>query len=120
MCTCLKGQLLNLHLVAIPMFDGHTALNIFNMFVKFLDALYRKWRSKSIGMSSDGENTMTGCHAGLVTRMVACAENPVLRIWCPPHQIDLVVKQWGNGIAPLARGSRSPGLSRFFSVCKPT
>jgi hypothetical protein len=52
-----------------------------------------------IGMSSDGENTMTGRHAGLDTRMVACAENPVLRIWCPPHQIDLVVKSSINGIA---------------------
>jgi hypothetical protein len=40
MHICLKGQLLNLHLAAIPMFDRHTALNIFNMFVKFLDALY--------------------------------------------------------------------------------
>jgi hypothetical protein len=50
-------------------------------------------------MSSDGENTMTGRYAGLVTRMVACAENPVLRIWCPPHQIDLVVKSSSNGIA---------------------
>jgi hypothetical protein len=95
----LKGQLLNLHLVAIPMFDHHRALNIFNMFIKFLDALYSKWRSKLIGMSSDDENTMTGRHAGLVTRMVACAENPVLSIWCPPHQIDLVVKSSSNGIA---------------------
>jgi hypothetical protein len=50
-------------------------------------------------MSSDGENTMTGRHAGLVTRMVACAENLVLRIWCPPRQIDLVVKSSRNGIA---------------------
>jgi hypothetical protein len=24
--------------------------------------------------------------------MIACAENPVLRIWCALHQIDLVVK----------------------------
>jgi hydrogenase maturation factor len=33
-----RGQLLNLHMVAIPMFDRHTANNIFNMQVKFLDA----------------------------------------------------------------------------------
>jgi hypothetical protein len=59
MRICLKGQLLNLHLVAIPMFDRHTALSIFNKFFKFLDALYSKWCSKLIGMSSDGENTVT-------------------------------------------------------------
>jgi hypothetical protein len=89
---CFRGRLLNLHLVAIPMFDRHTVGNIFNMLIKFFDALYGKWRAKLIGMSFDGENTMTGRHIGLVTRMIACAENPMLRIWCALHQIDLVVK----------------------------
>jgi len=37
---CYHGVLLNLHLVAIPQFDRHIALNTFNMLVKFLDALY--------------------------------------------------------------------------------
>ncbi len=59
---CFHGWLFNLHLVTIPMFDRHTAGNIFNMLVKFLDAMYGKWRAKLIGMSSDGENTMTACH----------------------------------------------------------
>ncbi|RHY03057.1 hypothetical protein DYB25_011238 [Aphanomyces astaci] len=72
---------------------------IFNMLVKFLDALYPPWRTKLIGMSSDGENTMTGRHRGLVTRIVATAENPVLRIWCAPHQIDLIVKQAAECVA---------------------
>ncbi len=35
---CYRGVLLNL--VAIPQFDRHTALNTFNMLVKFLYALY--------------------------------------------------------------------------------
>ncbi|RQM20482.1 hypothetical protein B5M09_013883, partial [Aphanomyces astaci] len=78
--VCFDHKLYNLHLVAIPMFDRHTAEIIFNMLVKFLDALYPPWRTKLIGMSSDGESTMTGRHRGLVTRIVATAENPVLRI----------------------------------------
>jgi hypothetical protein len=45
-----------------------------------------------MNISSDGENTMTGRHVGFVTRMANEAANPVLRIWCPPHQIDLVLK----------------------------
>ncbi|CAK9269021.1 unnamed protein product [Sphagnum jensenii] len=73
------------------MFDRHTADNIFNMLVKFFDALYSKWRAKLIDMSSDGKNTMTGRHTGLVTHMIACTENPVLRIWCALHQMDLVI-----------------------------
>jgi hypothetical protein len=38
--VCYRDVLLNLHFVAIPQFDRHTALNTFNMLVKFLDALY--------------------------------------------------------------------------------
>jgi hypothetical protein len=39
---------------------------------------------------------MTGCHHGVVTRLKQAAEFPVLRIWCVPHQIDIVMK---NAIA---------------------
>ena len=86
--------LANIHLVAILMFHRHTALIIFDMIVKFLDALYAPWRFKLINVSSDGENTMTGRHSGLVTRLRSDAEHDVLRIWCPaPHKIDLVVKR---------------------------
>jgi len=77
---CFRGRLLNLHLVAIPMFDRHTASNIFNMLVKFVDTLYGKWCAKLIGMSSDDKNMMTGRHTGFITRMIAYAENPVFRI----------------------------------------
>lgn len=93
---CCKGYLENLHLVAIPMFDRHTAENIYNMVAQLLDALYPSWPSKLISVSSDGENTMTGRHAGFVTRLCNRAEYPLLRIWCPPHQIDLVVKATAN------------------------
>jgi hypothetical protein len=55
-----RGNLVNLHLVAMLMFERHTTFNIFNMISKFMDALYSKWRAKLIGMSTDGENTMTG------------------------------------------------------------
>ena len=89
---CHRGVLANIHLVAIPMFDRHTALIIFDMIVKFLDALYAPWRSKLISVSSDGENTMTCRHSGLVACLCSTAEHDVPRIWCPPHQFDLVAK----------------------------
>jgi hypothetical protein len=77
---CFQGVLFNLHLVAIPMFERHTAMNMFNMLLKVLDALYQPWRAKLIFTSSDGENTMTGRHGRLVTRIVQCAENNMLRV----------------------------------------
>ncbi|CAK9252169.1 unnamed protein product [Sphagnum jensenii] len=90
--VCYRGVLLNLHLVAIPQFDRHTALNTFNMLVKFLDVLYGLWRYKLINVGTDGETTMVGRLNNLVTRMAHKAEHHVLRIWCPPHQMDVVVK----------------------------
>ncbi len=81
------------------MFDCHMADNIFNMLVKFLDVLYGKWRTKLIDMSFDSENTMIGRHTDLVTRMIACAKNPVFRIWCALHQIDMVVKSAAKELA---------------------
>ncbi|CAM6071463.1 unnamed protein product [Sphagnum tenellum] len=94
------------------MFDCHTAVNIFNMLVKFFDPLYDKWRAKLIGMSSNGKNTMTGRHTGVVTCMITCVENPVLRIWCALHQIDLVVK---SAIEELA-GSKWIMFAWSFSI----
>ncbi len=91
-CVCYRGELVNLHLVAMPMFKHHSVVNIFNLIAKFMDALYIKWCAKLIGVSTDGKNTMTGRHVGVVTRLVDCADNDVLRIWCTPHQIDIVVK----------------------------
>jgi len=94
-CICVNGILSNLHLVAIPMFERHTAENIFNLIVRFLDALNGTtmiWYAKLMSVPTNGENRMTGCHRGVVTRLEQAAEFPVLRIWCVPHQIDIVIK----------------------------
>jgi hypothetical protein len=78
--VCYRGELVNLHLVAMPMFERHSAVNIFNLIAKFMDVLYIKWLAKLIGVSTDGKNTITGHHAGVVTRLVDCVDNDVLHI----------------------------------------
>ncbi|CAK4110205.1 unnamed protein product [Aphanomyces euteiches] len=90
--VCVDGVLQNFHLVALPMFERYTSNNYVALIVKLLDALYVHWRFKLIGVSRDGENINTGRVQGVVTQLVAMAEFPVLRIWCVPHQLDLVVK----------------------------
>ncbi len=82
----------------IPTFDRHITVIIFNMLTKFLDMLYANSCAKVIGMSSDGERTMTGRLGSLVTFIVACTENNVLRIWCLLHQINIVVKSAAENI----------------------
>jgi hypothetical protein len=96
--VCYHGELVNLHLVTMPMFERHSTINIFNLIAKFMDVLYMKWRAKLVGMSTDGKNTMTGRHVGIVTRLVDCVDNDVLGIWCASHQIDIVVKAATKGI----------------------
>ncbi|CAK9863763.1 unnamed protein product [Sphagnum jensenii] len=101
---CVNGILSNLHLVAIPMFERHTTENIFNLIVRFLDALNGAtmiWRAKLMSVPTDGENRMIGCHRGVVTHLEQATEFPVLRIWCVPHQIDIVIK---NAAALLQDG----------------
>ncbi|CAK9236630.1 unnamed protein product [Sphagnum troendelagicum] len=71
-----------------PFQKAHTldfALEIVSMDVHgdvtvwFMDVKYIKWRAKLINVSTDGENTMTGRHVGVVTRLVDCTDNDVLR-----------------------------------------
>ncbi|CAM6003781.1 unnamed protein product [Sphagnum balticum] len=97
-CVCPNGSLENLHLIAVPFYDRHTAENIAAMICHILDALYARWRSKIIAFSTDGENTMTGRHACVVTRIDHECETKLMRIWCAPHQIDLVVKDVSHSL----------------------
>ncbi|CAK9877636.1 unnamed protein product [Sphagnum jensenii] len=65
---------------------------MFNMLVKFLDALYGLWHHKLINVGTDGEPRMVGRLNGLVTCMAREVEHHVMHIWCPLHQMDVIVK----------------------------
>ncbi len=41
---------------------------------------------------------MIGHHTSFVTHIARCAEFNVLRVWCAPHQIDIIVKSSAEGI----------------------
>jgi hypothetical protein len=63
-----------------------------------LDTLYACWRSKIIAFNTDGENTMIGWHAGVVTWIDHESETKLMCIWCAPHQIDFVVKDVSHSL----------------------
>jgi hypothetical protein len=65
---------------------------MFLMACKLLGNLCVSWRSKLISVSTDGENTMTGWIGGFVVLMAKEAFYEVLRVWYPPHQMDLVIQ----------------------------
>ncbi len=95
---CVKGMLYNLHLVLVPFFEQHTAQNYVKLIKILLNTVFPSWREKVISISSDGKNTMIGRHAGVVTLLENECSNPVLRIWCVPHQLDIVVKNATHGV----------------------
>jgi len=80
---CVNDILSNLHLVTIPMFEWHTAKNIFNLIACFLDALNDTmtiWCAKLVSMSINGKNTMIKCHRGVTTHLEQTTEFLVLRL----------------------------------------
>ena len=94
----LGSRLFNVHLLAIPMFESHTGLNMFNLLKKAMDALCVGWEKKIIGYTSDGASNMTGCVQGLGTRIEQEASEGFYCVWCAAHQLDLVVQDVLNSM----------------------
>mmetsp|Transcript_16076 Transcript_16076/g.22893 ORF Transcript_16076/g.22893 Transcript_16076/m.22893 type:complete len:170 (+) Transcript_16076:701-1210(+) len=87
-----KDNIENLHLLAIPMFEQHTGEYMFAILSKLLEAMDTEWKSKLIGVTTDGAASMVGNQCGVGTRL----ENIVLpgfyKVWCALHQLDLCVQ----------------------------
>ncbi|KAF4129570.1 hypothetical protein GN958_ATG21240 [Phytophthora infestans] len=49
------GQIINLHLLAIPMYDSHTGEAMFNAIIPILDVLGPDWKEVMLGVTTDGE-----------------------------------------------------------------
>ena len=89
----LRGKLHNFHVLAIPLFERHTAENMFRVAVKCFDVLCPTWRQRLIGVSTDGDRTMTGRIQGIATRFERETPNGIIRVWCGLHQLDLVMQR---------------------------
>lgn len=70
----------------------HTAINTCTIVCSIVDALRRTSRDSMVSVSTDGKNTMTARHGGLLTLLEAETSNAVLRFWCSSHHIDLKSK----------------------------
>jgi len=108
--VCVKGMFYNLHLVLVLFFERHIAQNYVKLINILLNTVSPTWREKVILISLDGENTMISRHASVVTLLENECLNPVLRIWCVPHQLDIVVKNATHGVLER-RSTRLPTRS---------
>ena len=92
--TCYsKNNLQNFHLIAIPTRERHTGKHQYSLIVTTFDVLAPQWRHQLIGVASDGASAMSGCVQGTCTHLERECHNPIFRIWCGAHQLDLVVKK---------------------------
>ncbi len=64
-----KGDIQNLHLLAIPICEQHTGEYQANLVVSVLDVLAPNWRHQLIRIATDGASTMTGSIKGTCTRL---------------------------------------------------
>ena len=88
-----NGDIQNIHVIALPMFDRHTGEYMYKLFDKLFSILDPSWKTKLIGVTTDGAANMTGRHRGVVTKI----QNSALpigfyHIWCAMHQLDIVVQ----------------------------
>lgn len=90
----LDGVLHNFHLLALPLYDYHTAQLLLDVAVKFLDALHPQWRHILVGVATDRANVMTGRTRGVVTLLEQqVVGRKLIRVWCGLHQLDLVLQR---------------------------
>jgi hypothetical protein len=92
------GKINNHHVMAVPMFESHTANYITGLVLKVLGALFPGFTQKCIGITTDGENKMTGVHKGVATQLADSMGVGVRKVWCAIHQVDLIIKKCIQGI----------------------
>jgi len=71
-------NIVNLHAVALPMFNWHTGEVMFQMVVSFSDVLRLGWKVHLLGVSSYGARNMTSHVSGVVTRLSNAMHNECL------------------------------------------
>jgi hypothetical protein len=59
-----KEEVSTLHVVAVPMTEKHTGLNMYLGTVRVMSALDVAWNKKVVGVASDGAAYMTGVDSG--------------------------------------------------------
>lgn len=114
--TFVKGSLRNLHLLAVPFIGSHTGQNMYELLCNVLDAIAgTAWKTKLISVATDGAANMVGRARGVVSILERNVPNPIYRIWCGAHQLDLVVQ---DTVAKNMHGSFYQQLTSFISFLR--
>ncbi len=95
-----KGNLQNLHLLAIPVQEQHIGEDQYNLVVSPLDILAPNWKHQLIGIATDNASTMTGCIKGTCTCLSNECRSRIFRVWwCGAQQLYLAMKRSFNKLS---------------------
>ena len=90
-----NGDIQNIHVIALPMFDRHMGEYMYKLFDKLFSILDPSWKTKLIGVTTDGATNMTGRHWDVVTKIQnSTLPNGFYCIWCALHQLDIVIQNF--------------------------
>lgn len=89
----IKQTIHSFHLVAIPMRESHTGDFIFGLLSDFLNVLCPKWKTKLIGISSDGSCNKSGKVSSIVSHLHKASDPGCFRVSCGAHQIDSLIQK---------------------------
>ncbi|KAG6957942.1 hypothetical protein JG687_00009683, partial [Phytophthora cactorum] len=82
----INGSLCNFHLMTASLHSEHTGEQMFKTMTTFLDALVSQLKHILVGVSTDGEEYMTGRLQGLATRIEGVVPaKKLIRVWCRPN-----------------------------------
>ena len=86
-------NMLSFHLLAVPLFEAaNSGASLFILLSKVFDALFRAWKVKIIGLSTDGAPSMTGGNFGFMTQLAnVVVGGKLYRVWGLAHQLDLTI-----------------------------
>jgi hypothetical protein len=94
-----KGFIENLHVLAIPLRDAHTGIVMANSIERVMRTLRGvSWKTKLVGIATDGAHDMTGRIKGAVTRLSQGTLRVFYRVWCVSHQLDVVIQGVGSNL----------------------
>jgi hypothetical protein len=85
------GYLHNLHVAAIPMHCSHTGLYMYRIIDKVLLALDPLYRTKVVGVSTDGASSMTEALRGFVSYVRNAGLGSLYQVLRLVHRIELAI-----------------------------
>ena len=63
--------------------------HVFDNVSELLDLMYDSWKSKIVGVTTDGARDMLGIYNGIQKRFKDVATHKLICVWCGCHQLDV-------------------------------